>query len=767
MLQYCQVIVLGLPLGALLWIGWVVAFDSAKRPAARSDKGAEETSSLGYDDSDAESRIRACTELLCGTAALSAGVVLDAAWNSDSGLSWHLSDVTRGGLHVSYALEAIFWLVSIFVLLFLSNHQVCQHGLKPPWPETIPALLRFAWVLQVIVRIPLVGLLLPVVVPSLHEGRVTVPLLATHCTACLFILHTFALPMLYHVFAFGVCVLLGPFAFLALLLAIAVPFCEWLIFRRSREYLDGAAAAQLTLMDGCNVTSILVLGEKTSHEAILRRMVEVFLGTEPMHERFHRLREYPVVSKFGNFWAHWRVDTDFDASRHVVRHRHLVGHAEVEVSLAVMQGADGLAADRPLWQLHVFERYAPGDGPESSALVLRISRAYADGFTLLRVLMQGAEVERPLSRARERLPSRGAESQHAPPDSIALAAPVAARVQQAAEALRAARKLLLAPRDPPSLLKASRCIGPRGVRHTAWHRVDATVDEVRAVARKHGATVNDVLIASLCLVLRDTAKRGASKHRRKSRGGSARRGPLDVNVAMSVSLNSSSDIYKSHEELPISWTMERLGCVNVKLPIGADRSPTEALAEVQAEMQKLSRFEAVIAGRFFALYGCLPRACAKLVWGWVSDKATASASNMPGPSVPMKWLGVPVKSMLFFEPPQGTTSLFITLATFNGSVFFGLGSDASVLGLDDLREATLGFDAALQSLQDDDVNVDLRRRRSGSGSQSPKSPKARSCRERSYSDGRSPTSVAGCQITKGQACDLLQECASLLEHTDL
>eukprot|EP00932_Pfiesteria_piscicida_P006783 SRR837773.16744.p1 GENE.SRR837773.16744~~SRR837773.16744.p1 ORF type:complete len:254 (+),score=36.45 SRR837773.16744:77-763(+) len=62
--------------------------------------------------------------------------------------------------------------------------------------------------------------------------------------------------------------------------------------------------------------------------------------------------------------------------------------------------------------------------------------------------------------------------------------------------------------------------------------------------------------------------------------------------------------------------------------------------------------EAGTATKLCAMLGWLPPCISKKVWPVVTNKVTVSMSNVPGPQFPMKWIGQPVKSMLFFVPPR-------------------------------------------------------------------------------------------------------------------
>jgi hypothetical protein len=48
-------------------------------------------------------------------------------------------------------------------------------------------------------------------------------------------------------------------------------------------------------------------------------------------------------------------------------------------------------SSRPVWNMHIFEKYINETGTTCCAVVLRIHHSMGDGFTLLRVMLKGCK----------------------------------------------------------------------------------------------------------------------------------------------------------------------------------------------------------------------------------------------------------------------------------------------------------------------------------------------------------------------------------------
>jgi len=199
-----------------------------------------------------------------------------------------------------------------------------------------------------------------------------------------------------------------------------------------------------------------------------------------------RLRQRVMRAPPGCGRPVWVDDADFRAERHV---EHVVcpppGDEAALLDVAARLVTRPLALDRPLWSAAVVTGLALG----RVALVVVIQHALADGIgglAVLGVLVDGAPVPPPPAFP---MP---------PPSAGELAADAFRsrtwRLSSGSRKIRAVAKAPHAPRigraSPCSLLRPT---GPRRCVTIAR----AALDDVRAVAHQHGATVNDVLLTAI------------------------------------------------------------------------------------------------------------------------------------------------------------------------------------------------------------------------------------------------------------------------------
>jgi hypothetical protein len=63
----------------------------------------------------------------------------------------------------------------------------------------------------------------------------------------------------------------------------------------------------------------------------------------------------------------------------------------------------------------------------------------------------------------------------------------------------------------------------------------------------------------------------------------------------------------------------------------------------------------------------------------LSRKATAVATNVPGPQQPLFLAGCTVREMMFWVPQTGSIGLGVSILSYNGRVHFGLIADAKLI----------------------------------------------------------------------------------------
>jgi len=459
-------------------------------------------------------------------------------------------------------------------------------------------------------------------------------------------------------------------AVLPLLACVSVPVClpaivDYLL-HPTREYLDGVSAVYISNLPEAVIHCVVIYEERVSAEAVFAQFKHVYLGGAT--PEFDKFRQVIVRPKW--CWPYWAAgETSLDPAYHMTTVRESLTKDELQARVAAIQ-CEPLDFARPVWQVWHFENYTDERGRPCSATLVRLHHAWVDGLTGMRVLLKGA-------------------SPNAPPDS-----PPSQRVRQrrglsgsalVRYILATLRKLLLMPQDPPSGLKARRHLGPSSSRVVAWNTLPGvSVADLKQVgAQLGGASVNDLLCSALSSALRSYCQ-SSLLPRDRPRG--------DPTAAVWVSCAPLKHMYASFDEVPLVWGCGSLGVVYIPLPVGTrygDVSPGETLHILrQRTSSPALELEAFVAHLLQSAIGALPRPVGGLVWRLVANTVTVSMSNLPGPQFPLRWCGAPVRSMLFFVPPTGTLSLFVTIATWNGAVNIGMAMDAALLGHEKLSDIT-------------------------------------------------------------------------------
>ena len=394
---------------------------------------------------------------------------------------------------------------------------------------------------------------------------------------------------------------------------------------------------------------------------------------ELIGERFlayRRFRQKAVDTQAG---AYWEDDADFELDWHV-RLTALPGRAgkrELQ-RLVSLLASTPLDHSKPLWQFHLVERYDGG-----SALIARIHHCYADGIALIQVLLSltdaspegrpGSELHRSwLKRDGENVTARFLDPARAGLDRAmkfggkaigkgmelynnpSLAAVLA---REGGEIARELAYALSLSDDPPTRLK-----GPLGVSKRAAWAEPIPLEEVKAVGKALGATVNDVLMASAAGALRAYLLDC----------GEACEGTV-IRATVPVNLRPLEHAKKLGNHF---------GLVFLDLPVG-EPNPLRRLERISASMQELkgSRQAAATFGALAAL-GMAPAPLQRMALELFSRKASAVATNVPGPQMPLYMAGCPVRELMFWVPQTGSVGLGVSILSYNGRVHFGLIADA-------------------------------------------------------------------------------------------
>lgn len=437
----------------------------------------------------------------------------------------------------------------------------------------------------------------------------------------------------------------------------------------SRESMSKVDTAWLRMERPTNlmmITGVMMLADPLDVERFKRLLNERFL-------EFRRFRQKAVDGPGG---AYWEIDEDFDLDWHV-RVTALPGNcgqAELQ-RLCSQLASTPLDYSKPRWQFHVVERYGQG-----SALITRIHHCYADGVALIEVLLsltdvkpsaeekaalakvwfkedRGGVVDRLISPARqgisqamhigETLIEKGREVLHDPE--------VLTRVMhEGSEIARELAHALSLPDDP-----ATRFRGPLGVsKRCAWAD-PMPIEEVKTVGKALGCTVNDVLMACATGALRSYLIECGDDP-----------DGIDIRATVPVNLRPLEHAKKLGNHF---------GLVFLTLPIG-EANPLRRLERVAENMRELKRSrQAIVAFGLLAALGMSPASLQGPALEMFSRKATAVATNVPGPQMPLYFAGSRIDDQMFWVPQTGSIGMGISILSYNGRVHFGLITDAKLV----------------------------------------------------------------------------------------
>jgi WS/DGAT/MGAT family acyltransferase len=375
-------------------------------------------------------------------------------------------------------------------------------------------------------------------------------------------------------------------------------------------------------------------------------------------------------------------DENFDPDRHVRRVAlpEPGGREQLQELVGDLM-SDRLDRSRALWQVHVVEGLQGG----RTALVARMHHALVDGIAAVDVSTvildpspEPLEIEAPAPardpRRVEALARVTAARLHVPRKlardmaSRALNVDPRGAVRQARSAASVIGELArIRPQAPDTRLNAA--IGPD--RLFAMSRT--SLDDVKAVRRSTGATVNDVLLTAVALMLSEFLDDP----------------PDDVVALVPVSVRAESE----RGELG-----NRISTVFVDLPLRGD--PLERLARVREEMGTVKGSAQVRAGALIVgATGLAPPLVSSLAVRAMSGPRMFNlvVSNVPGPQQTFYLAGVPLREVYPAVPlnPRNQ-AMTIGILSYDGCVHFGLLADRDAIP--DVDAAAAGLERAVAVL---------------------------------------------------------------------
>jgi len=373
------------------------------------------------------------------------------------------------------------------------------------------------------------------------------------------------------------------------------------------------------------ITSMLVFDGPVDHDA-LRRLLQTKLLRNP---RFTQRVDQPRLPFLP---SHWEPDPRFALDAHLSRVELPEGAGELELQRLVSERMSApLPRDRPLWEIVHVER-----GGAGSALVARVHHAVGDGVALVKLLLsltdEGAELEPEVVGIA-----------HAPmPRGFAL-------VKKLAEQARTLARLLLLPADPPSGLRGA--LGTQ--KRCAWSS-SLPLEPLKQLAKRHGAKLNDLLMAHLAGALREHL-------------GEHGRVPRELRALVPVYLRGRA----GDPELG-----NHFGLVFVPLPLG-EAAPEARVSKLKATMDALKSAEdALVALGVLGAMGLASEGIERLGIDIFTRKASLLVTNVPGPPTALHLAGRTLDSVMVWAPMSGSIGTGVSLLSYDGKLRVGVTCDA-------------------------------------------------------------------------------------------
>lgn len=412
---------------------------------------------------------------------------------------------------------------------------------------------------------------------------------------------------------------------------------------------------------------------------------------------------------------HWVPDEQFDLDRHVIAHEvgDLDGHDAVQDYVAGLMSKP-LPMDRPLWQAHVLT------GPTVSVVVQRFHHAIADGTALVRVLLD-MTTDTPEG---DTLPPAEAasddehESADDVPHSLGVAQPAAGPTDPLREPVpatrphpglidRTARRLshvvtlplaagaavarpaadlvhMLDPDREGSWISrlAEQALGtadavdkllvgtapdalpfgrPGLGKRPDW-AAPIPLADIKAIAKAHDATVNDVMLALLS---------GALRRYVIARG----EVPVDVVTMIPVNLRPWDAPLPEH-------LGNKFALIALELPL-AEPTAQARLRAAKARMDVVKQGpEAVLTfglAHAIGTVGAVTARGSRQMTAFFGNKAFGVTTNVPGPERVRYFAGKEMVGILGWVPGASQQTLGACIFSYNGRISVGFKADTTVL----------------------------------------------------------------------------------------
>jgi diacylglycerol O-acyltransferase len=247
-------------------------------------------------------------------------------------------------------------------------------------------------------------------------------------------------------------------------------------------------------------------------------------------------------------------------------------------------------------------------------------------------------------------------------------------IATARQALGGLGEALAAGLVPASATSLNCPIGPH--RRFDWLRID--LDRVKRIKNRHGATINDVVLAIVA---------GALRRFLRQRGEMVDQ--LTFRAMIPVNLRGADE----HD-----GRGNRVSFMIAPLPL-SERAPADRLRQVVATTQALKRSQQRRGGELIEqvsdrlhsnLFGYISRLSASV------SPFNVIVTNVPGPQLPLYMLGAPLRAAYPLVPLFANQALGIALFSYDGGLFWGFNADWDAMP--DLHDAVAAVEAECATL---------------------------------------------------------------------
>jgi WS/DGAT/MGAT family acyltransferase len=448
------------------------------------------------------------------------------------------------------------------------------------------------------------------------------------------------------------------------------------------ERLTGADAAWLHMDRPTNrmiVNLVLAFDECPDWDAVLDAFRERLVRPYP------RLRQRvvePAVTVPAISGPQWVDDPGFRFDSHVL-HATLTAPGDAGALHAYVDAhvAEPLDPTRPLWQLHLIDGYQGG-----GAILLRAHHALGDGTALMHAVVALGDPEGRAKQGSAALATAPVDEPGGPsgPDAVLASASdwvtsfprVLLGDPQGRNAMTARvgslAKLAVVRQDRHSVLREK--LGTN--KNVTWCDPVA-LDTIKAVAKTHHATVNDVLLAAIAAALGNYLREHGSNTEQIGAMLPYNLRPLD-------------------QPMPLTWG-NKFGLVYPHLPV-TPMPRGDRIAAINKTMHriKLARQANIVFG-WVSTVGLTPRPVENALIDRYAGMSSVIITNVTGPRAPIRIAGSPVTGLLFWVPTSGPVGVGLSLVSYAGNINLGIMVDSGLVP--DLNRLQTLMNQELQSIR--------------------------------------------------------------------